>query len=96
MRGGPQPGGCDTNGIISGVLRDYAAVQRSIQSRWGYKRAAGAVRRLERQLPDLLDAGALPRIPGIGPASTRIILEVLEHGFSPTVERAIADSGMQA
>src|SRR5688572_33095592 len=31
----------------------------------------------------------------IGPASTRIILEVLEHGFSPTVERAIVESGQQ-
>jgi len=85
----------DINGIISGVLRDFAAVQRSMQSRWGYKRAAGAVRRLERQLPELLDAGALPRIHGIGPASTRIILEVLEHGFSPTVERAIVESGQK-
>ena len=85
----------DINGIISGVLRDFAVVQRSTQSRWGYKRAAGAVRRLERQLPELLDAGALPRIHGIGPASTRIILEVLEHGFSPTVERAIVESGQQ-
>ena len=43
----------------------------------------------------MLDAGILPRIHGIGPASTRIILEVLEHGFSPTVERAIAASGQQ-
>src|SRR5688572_7369444 len=66
-----------------------------MQSRWGYKRAAAAVRRLERPLPDLLDAGTLPRIHGIGPASTRIILEVLEHGFSPTVEQAIAASGQQ-
>src|SRR5215204_4509732 len=86
---------CDINGAVSAALRDFAAVQRSIQSRWGYKRAAAAVRRLERPLPDLLDAGVLPRIHGIGPASTRIILEVLEHGFSPTVERAIAASGQQ-
>ena len=85
----------DINGTVSAALRDFAAVQRSTQSRWGYKRAAAAVRRLERPLPDLLDAGALPRIHGIGPASTRIILEVLEHGFSPTVERAIADAGQQ-
>ena len=85
--------GVDINGMVSGVLRDFATVQRSTQSRWGYKRAAAAVRRLERPLSDLLDAGALPRIHGIGPASTRIILEVLEHGFSPTVERAIAESG---
>lgn len=88
--------GPDINGTVSAALRDFAAVQRSTASRWGYKRAAAAIRRLERPLPDLLDAGALPRIHGIGPASTRIILEVLEHGFSPTVERAIAESGQQA
>ena len=85
----------DINGVVSGILRDFAAVQRSTQSRWGYKRAAAAVRRLERPLPDLLDAGVLPRIHGIGPASTRIILDVLQYGFSPAVERAIADSGQQ-
>ena len=83
----------DINGIVSAALRDFATVQRSTQSRWGYKRAAAAVRRLERQLPDLLDAGVLPRIHGIGPASTRIILEVLEYGFAPIVERAIVDAG---
>jgi histidinol phosphatase-like PHP family hydrolase len=88
-------GGVDINGTVSAALRDFATIQRSIQSRWGYKRAAAAVRRLERPLPDLLDAGVLPRIHGIGPASTRIILEVLEHGFSPTVEQAIVDSGQQ-
>jgi len=85
----------DINGTVSAALRDLATVQRSTQSRWGYKRAAAAVRRLERPLPDLLDGGVLPRIHGIGPASTRIIFEVLEHGFSPTVERAIVESGQQ-
>src|SRR5688572_17976559 len=83
----------DTNAVVAGTLRDLAAVQRSTQSRWGYKRAAAAVARLERQLPDLVGAdGALPRIPGIGPASTRVILEVLSTGWSETVERAIAVS----
>ncbi|MCA1560210.1 MAG: PHP domain-containing protein [Acidobacteria bacterium] len=81
--------------MVSAALRDFAWVQSSTQSRWGYKRAAAAVRQLERPLPDVLDAGILPRIHGIGPASTRIILEVLEHGFSPTVEHAIAASGQQ-
>src|SRR5215208_5503599 len=85
----------DINATVSATLRDFAAVQRSTQSRWGYKRAAAAVRRLERPLPDLLDAGVLPKIHGIGPASTRIILEVLEHGFSPTVERAIVTAGQE-
>src|SRR6185369_11330104 len=86
----------DINGAVTAALRDFAAVQRSTQSRWGYKRAAAAIRRLERSLPDLIQDGELPRIHGIGPASSRIIFEVLEHGFSPTVERAIAFSGQEA
>lgn len=83
----------DINGAVTAALRDYAWVQKSTQSRWGYKRAAASVRRLERPLPDLLVGGELPRIHGIGPASSRIIFEVLEHGYSPTVERAILTSG---
>jgi histidinol phosphatase-like PHP family hydrolase len=84
--------GTDINSIVSAALRDLAAVQQSTQRRWGYKGAAAAVRRLERPLTELLDGGVLPRIHGVGPASTRIIMEVLEHGFSPTVEQAIAAS----
>ena len=81
----------DTNAVVAGALRDLAAVQRSTPSRWGYKRAASAVARLERQLPDLVGAdGSLPAISGIGPASTRVIVEVLTSGWSETVERAIA------
>jgi putative hydrolase len=84
----------DVNGEISGLLRDLAAVQSSAQSRWGYKRAAGAIARLELQLTRLLDeSGAIPKIPGIGPASTRVIMEVLQSGRSETVERAIAANG---
>src|SRR4051812_4879544 len=86
----------DINGTITGVLRDYAWAQPSTQSRWGYKRAAAAIRRLDRPVPDLIDGGELPRIHGIGPASSRVILEVLEHGYSPTVERAIEASGQRS
>jgi hypothetical protein len=32
----------DINGIVSAALRDFAWVQSSTQSRWGYKRAAAA------------------------------------------------------
>jgi len=86
----------DINGAVSAALRDFSAVQASPQSRWGYKRAAASIRRLSQPLTDLIDEGKLPKIHGIGPASTRIILEVLEHGFSPTVERAIATAGRGA
>ena len=40
--------------------------------------------------------GTLEKIPGIGPASTRVILEVLDTGTSPTVERMVELSGRAA
>lgn len=84
----------DTNGRIAALLRDLAAVQTSPHSRWGYKRAAAAIRNLDRPIESLLQPdGTLKKIPHVGPSSTRVILEVLETGSSPTVARAIADSG---
>ena len=40
--------------------------------------------------------GSLPKIPGIGPGSTRVIREILDTGGSPTVERAIEGSDRRA
>src|SRR3954468_11268277 len=86
--------GMDMNGRIAALLRDFAAVQKSKQSMWGYKRAASAILSLEQPIESLLNAdGTLQKIPNIGPSSTRIILEVLQTGTSPTIERAIAESG---
>jgi histidinol phosphatase-like PHP family hydrolase len=83
----------DVNARVGGLLRDLAAAQTSDQKAFGYKRAAAAVLSLEVPLPDLLlGDGSLPKIAGIGPATTRIIREVLETGDSPTVEAAIAQS----
>jgi putative hydrolase len=60
---------------------------------FGYKRAAAAILSLDMPLTDLLEPdGALPRISGIGPGSTRVIREILETGTSPTVEQAIEHS----
>jgi len=84
----------DRNGQIAALLRDFAAIQRSKQSMWGYKRAASAILALEEPIESLLEPdGTLRKIPNIGPSSTRIILEVLQTGTSPTIERAIAESG---
>lgn len=84
----------DVNAVAAALLRDLAAVQTSPQKRFAYRRAAAAVFELAEPLPALLDAtGTLRKIPGIGPASTRVIMDVLAHGGSPAVERAIADSG---
>jgi len=84
----------DMNGKIAALLRDFAAIQKSKQSMWGYKRAAAAILALEEPITSLLQPdGTLRKIPNIGPSSTRVILEVLTTGTSPTVERAIAESG---
>src|SRR6266849_7920883 len=90
-RGAP---GMDMNGMIAALLRDFAAIQPSKQSMWGYKRAAAAVLALDEPNESLVRPdGTLKKIPNIGPSSTRVILEVLRTGSSSIVERAIAESG---
>jgi histidinol phosphatase-like PHP family hydrolase len=80
----------DLNSEVAGWLRDLAFVQKSTQSRWGYKRAASAVLSLPVQIDTLVDdAGTLQKIPHVGPASTRVILEVLHTGASATVDAAV-------
>jgi putative hydrolase len=84
----------DTNGVIAALLRDLAAAQTSTQSRWGYKRAAAAVRNLERPIETYVQPdGTLRKIPHVGPSSTRVIMEVLRTGRSETAEQKIAASG---
>ena len=84
----------DVNAEVAGYLRDLAYAQASPPQMYGYKRAAAAIYNLETPLTTSIEAGGrLPRIRGIGPASTRVIQEVLETGTSSTVERAIDESG---
>ena len=92
-----QPGDGDINAVVAGALQDMAWAQSSRQRLWGYKQAARAIRNLDEPLDQLvLPGGTLPRIPHIGPASSRIILEILEHGQSAIVERAAAESEARA
>ena len=71
----------DINSTIAGLLRDMAIAQQSPQRQWGYKQAGKAIRGLDLPVDELvLPDGTLARIPHIGPASTRIILEVLSSG----------------
>jgi len=92
MAGGSS--GTDMNSRVAALLRDFAAVQKSKQSMWGYKRAASAILSLEEPIESLLQPdGTLRKIPNVGPASTRVILEVLRTGSSAIVERAVAESG---
>lgn len=87
----------DLNGTIAALLRDLAAVQKSKQSAWGYKRAAAAILALEEPIESLVQAdGTVRKIPNVGPSSNRIILEVLRTGSSPTVDRAVGESGKAA
>lgn len=79
----------DVNAVVGGYLRDLAFAQASPQKAFGYKRAANAILDLDLPLTELVNGGRLPKIPGIGPASARVIHEVLDTGASPTVERAI-------
>ena len=83
----------DVNVEVAGWLRDLAFAQPSPQSRWGYKRAASAVMYLPVPIDTLLNTdGTLQKIHGIGPASTRVILEVLRDGASATVDRALTEA----
>ena len=80
----------DVNAVVGGYLRDLAFAQSSQQKMFGYKRAAAAILALDAPLTELVGPdGALPRIPGIGPGSTRVIREILDTGDSPTVEQAV-------
>jgi putative hydrolase len=89
--------GADVNAVAGGMLRDLAFVQESRQKEFGYKRAAAAVFGLERPLSDFVrPGGTLIKLPGIGPASTRVILEVLATGASRTVDAAVEASGRAA
>ena len=89
-----RPPKVDTNLLIAGLLRDLAAVQASPQRRWGYRRAAAAIQDLDEPIERLLQPdGTLRKIANIGPSSSRIILEILTTGTSPTVESVIASSG---
>jgi histidinol phosphatase-like PHP family hydrolase len=87
----------DLNAKVGALLRDLAAVQKSQQSKWGYKRAAQAILDLEEPLESLVQPdGTLRKIPNVGPSSLRVIYEVLQTGRSEIVERAVGESGKAA
>ena len=92
----PQPSGAgpDTNFTVAALLRDLATFQVSRQRQWGYKGAASAILGLDRPLEALLRPdGTFERVPGMGPSSARVALEVIRTGESAIVERAITESG---
>jgi histidinol phosphatase-like PHP family hydrolase len=87
----------DTNAAVGALLRDLAAVQKSQQSKWGYRRAAQAILDLEEPLESLLQRdGTLRKIPNVGPSSLRVIHEFLKTGRSDIVEQAVGESSKVA
>jgi histidinol phosphatase-like PHP family hydrolase len=87
----------DTNLIAAGLLRDLAAVQAVPAKAWGYKQAARAIMWLDEPLEALVGPGGqLARVPRIGPASERVLHEVLATGRSALVEAAVDASGTRA
>ena len=83
----------DTNIVVAALLYDLATVQSDRGSMWGYKRAASAIRHLDRPLEELIEPdGGLQKIPHVGQSSMRVALEVLATGASERVERLIASS----
>jgi histidinol phosphatase-like PHP family hydrolase len=82
----------DLNMAAASLLYDMAALQATERSQFGYKRAAKAIIGLPVAVADFVIAGTLREIPFVGPASARIITEVVELGRSPSVEAAIEQS----
>lgn len=82
----------DMNMAAAALLHDMAALQPTERSQFGYKRAAKAIIGLPVSVADLVAAGTLSEIEFIGPASTKIVTELVQQGASPTVEAAIARS----
>jgi putative hydrolase len=87
-------GPADPNQDIATLLLDLSEVYRPAARYWGYKQASRAIRRYPHVVTDLPDREIL-KIPGVGPATVRIIREFLDEGRSATVERRIAESGKQ-
>jgi histidinol phosphatase-like PHP family hydrolase len=82
----------DVNMAAAALLYDMAALQPTERSQFGYKRAAKAIIGLPVSVADLVAAGTLRDVDFVGPASARIITEVVQQGRSPSVEEAIAKS----
>ena len=85
----------DLNMDVAGQLHDMALAHPSPHGRMAYKRAAQAVLRLDESLDDFAAGHELREIPFIGPASERVIREILERGTSPSVADAVAKSGRE-
>jgi histidinol phosphatase-like PHP family hydrolase len=78
------------------LLQDMAALHAEKGGQLGYKRAAAAIIGLPESIADVVRAGALLDVPGVGASSVRIVHELLEQGRSPTVDAVVDASGKSA
>ena len=85
----------DVNLELASLLYDMAAVAGDSQRAWGYKRAAKAVLRIDRDITPLVTSNTLKSIPGIGPTTDRIARELIVDGHCAFVERAVRQSGSE-
>lgn len=90
------PAVSDGNLKAAALLYDMAALQGTERSRFGYKRAAKAIARLTVPVEQLVEQGTLREVPFVGPASERIVRELVLTGSSPTVEAEMAKGGRRA
>ena len=83
----------DINVEISAALRELASAQTLKFKAQVFRRAASAVMALEAPIDTLIGPGGeTPEIAGIGPASWKVILDVLRTGASERVSREVAGS----
>src|ERR1041384_2337401 len=85
----------DVNLELASALYDMAAVAGDSQRAWGYKRAAKAVLRIDRDITPLVTANTFKAIAGIGPTTDRIARELIVDGRCAFVERAVRESGKE-
>jgi histidinol phosphatase-like PHP family hydrolase len=85
----------DVNLELAGLLYDMAAVAGDSQRTFGYKRAAKAVLRIDRDITPLITSNTFKSVPGIGPTTDRIARELIVDGHCAFVERAIRESGKE-
>src|SRR6266513_4907847 len=85
----------DVNLELASALYDMAAVAGDSQRAWGYKRAAKAVLRIDRDISPLVTSNTFKSISGIGPTTDRIARELIVDGHCAFVERAVRESGKE-
>jgi len=85
----------DVNLELASLLYDMAAIAGDSQRAFGYKRAAKAVLRIDRDITPLVTANTFKAIPGIGPTTDRIARELILDGGCAFVERAVRESGKE-